>query len=189
MSAAGKTLEREGEGPTGPLIRLFLQIKQILDWSGRLIAAASLLALFVVLLINVILRYFFGSGIAWAYEIHGLLLPWLVAGGLLMAASHGRNIAVTLLPEMLGVRWQRSIMIAVHLCALVISVSVVVSSTPILRAAQYQTFSTIPISQIWGYFSLIYAFGGMAVIAAIDAITLVLGRTTSDIELGNSSLS
>lgn len=189
MSGRTQSSEKAEEGPMAPLIRFMLRLKQVLDWSGRVIAAVSLCALFIVLLVNVVLRYFFDSGIAWAYEIHGLLLPWLVAGGLLMAAAHGRNIAVTLLPEMLGPQWYRPIMVAVHLCALVICVSILSSSAPILRAAQYQMYSTMPISQIWGYYSIIYAFGGMAFIAAADALALLLGHAVTEIDVSNSSLS
>lgn len=84
-----------------------------LEWSGKIIAAATLGVTFLALLVNVILRYTAGSGIPWSYEIHAILLPWLVAGGIVVAAARRRNIAITLLPEMTGPVTQRLVMLVV----------------------------------------------------------------------------
>ncbi|WP_245731053.1 TRAP transporter small permease [Rubrimonas cliftonensis] len=147
----------------------------LLDWSGRLIAVSCLGVMFAALLTNVVLRYAFGSGIAWAYEIHALLLPWLVAGGVVIAAARGRNITVTLVPELAGAGTARLLAIAAQLAVLAICLGVLQSSRPILKAAQFQTLSTLGVRQIWGYASLVYAFGGMGVIAALTALRLVAG--------------
>lgn len=58
MSGRTQSSEKAEEGPMAPLIRFMLRLKQVLDWSGRVIAAVSLCALFIVLLVNVVLRYF-----------------------------------------------------------------------------------------------------------------------------------
>lgn len=189
MTAHARRLLANGKGPPSPFLTSLITLKSILNWSGKSVAGFCLVFLFSVLFLNVILRYFFNTGITWAYEIHGLLLPWLVAGGLVMAAAQGRNIAITLVPDMLAPSAQRVLLIGVALVAFVISIGVLTSSTPILRAAQYQTYSTIKISQIWGYFSLIYAFAGMAIIAAIDVLALLLGHPTGEFDPGKSSLS
>jgi len=63
------------------------------------------------------------------------------------------------------------------------------SSQPILRASQFQTLSTLGIKQIWGYSSLVYAFGAMAIIAALDMVhVLATGASRID-DPTNSSLS
>lgn len=164
-------------------------ISTLLDWSGRIAAAACLGALFVALLVNVVLRYAFGSGIAWAYEIHALLLPWLVAGGIVIAAARGRNIAIALLPDMLGPSMQRALLLVIHTAILVISISVLWSSQPILKAAQFQTLSTLGVKQIWGYASLVYAFGAMATIAAVDILRAASGIDVMNHDPEHASLS
>lgn len=165
------------------------RIARIAEASAKLIAVACLGAMFVALLVNVILRYAFASGIPWAYEIHAVLLPWLVAGGVVIAAANGANIAVTLLPGLLGPRGGRVLLGVVQVAVLVISVSVLVSSQPILRASQFQTLSTLGIRQVWGYASLVYAFGGMALIAALDLVRVLIGGLDWDRAPGRSSLS
>jgi TRAP-type C4-dicarboxylate transport system permease small subunit len=169
----------DAKGARSPFLRAIEQVVGLLDFSGRLIAATLLGFMFVALLANVVLRYAFGSGIAWAYEIHALLLPWVVAGGMVIAAARGRNIVVTLLPDMLGPQAARLVGLVAQAAVAAICVGVLVSSQPILRASQFQTLSTLGVKQIWGYASLIYAFAGMALIAALEIVRLLAGGATT----------
>ena len=161
----------------------------VLDWSGQVIAALTLAFMFCALLVNVILRYVLNSGLPWASEIHAVLLPWMVAGGVVIAAARGRNIAITLLPDLMGAQGRRWLFVVVNLMILVIAASVLWSSQPILKAAQVQRLSTLGIKQIWGYSSLIYAFGGMAVIALLDMLRVLLERDVSPGDPTRTSLS
>ena len=179
----------EGRGRHRPLPHWVSGIATLFDWSGRLIAVLCLGFMFVALLLNVVLRYFFGSGIAWAYEIHALLLPWLVGGGIVIAAARGRNIAITILPDALTHRLRLRLLLAVNIVILAISISVLWTSQPILKASQFQTLSTLGVKQIWGYASLIYAFTGMAFIALIDILRLLAGEDPQDPDRTHASLS
>lgn len=190
MAAGDRTSPAEkGEGRQRPFLRWVAGVSTALDWSGRLVAVACLGFMFAALLINVVLRYAFGTGIAWAYEIHAVLLPWLVGGGIVIAAARGRNIAITLLPDMLNPRALRVVEIAIQIAIIAISISVLWSSQPILKASQFQTLSTLGIKQIWGYASLVYAFGAMAVIATVDILRVLGGADVIDHDPGHASLS
>lgn len=145
-----------------------------LDISARVIAVSALGVMFGLLLMNVVLRYIFTTGIPMAYEIHAVLLPWLVAGGLVVAAARNRNIAVTLLPDMVSPAFRRWIFIAVQVALLVIAVSIVWTAQPILRASTFQSLSTLGVKQVWGYASLPYSFACIAVIAMCDLLRLIL---------------
>lgn len=171
------------------LLRIANGLAAAVTASAKVIAVACLGAMFVALLMNVVLRYAFASGVPGAYEIHALLLPWLVAGGVVIAAANGANIAVTLLPGLLGPRAGQVLLLVVQAAILLISVSVLVSSQPILRASQFQVLSTLGIKQVWGYASLVYAFGGMSLIAVIDILRVLLGGLRWDASPGSGSLS
>ncbi|TGD62210.1 TRAP transporter small permease subunit [Tabrizicola sp. WMC-M-20] len=145
-----------------------------LDLSARVIAVAALGVMFGLLLMNVVLRYIFTTGIPMAYEIHAVLLPWLVAGGLVVAAAQNRNIAVTILPDLVSPNLRRWILITVQVALLVIAVSVIWSGQPILRASTFQSLSTLGVKQVWGYASLPYCFACIAVIAVCDMLRLIL---------------
>ena len=144
-----------GKGRSGPFLTALDMVIRALDLSGRLIAVGCLSFMFVLLLINVVLRYAAGDGIAWAYEIHALLLPWLVASGVVVASARGANIAITILPDVLSDGARRWIALLVHGLTLVICLSVLSSSQPILKASTFQTLATRGIKQVWGYYSLI----------------------------------
>lgn len=201
MRLSGETAspELDGEGrsrPSSLRSRAVLRLRSLLrafvtalDWSGCVIVIACLAFMFAALLTNVVLRYVAGSGIAWAYEIHAVLLPWLVAGGMVIATARRRNIAITLMADMLAGTAQRVLYVAIHAAILVICISVLWSSQPIMKAAQFQTLSTLGITQIWGYSSLAYAFAAMALIAAIEIVHALSGGDLSEQDLEHSSLS
>ncbi|MFN4131163.1 MAG: TRAP transporter small permease [Paracoccaceae bacterium] len=176
-------------GASPPVLRAVGGVATAVEFSGKVIAVACLAFMFVALLTNVILRYFFAGGIPWAYEIHAVLMPWLVAGGVVIAAANGANIAITLLPGMLNSRGAQILLVVVQVLILIISVAVLVSSQPILMASKFQRLSTLGITQVWGYASLVYAFGGMALLAAIDILRVILGGQTWDRDPASNSLS
>lgn len=178
MSTAGPSHDIQGGGPEAPAILQW--IVSALDTSGRVTCVITLTVLFVALLANVILRYFFGTGLHWAYDIHAILLPWMVAGGLILATVHNRNIAITILPEKLGEASGRALALLVLMLTLLISVFVVWSAFPIIKAAQYQKISSLGgISQLWGYASLVYGFGGVAILCLAEILALLMGRPLS----------
>ncbi|WMT91880.1 TRAP transporter small permease subunit [Pelagibacterium sp. H642] len=159
-----------------PFVVILKSAIAVLDYSGRIIGIASLTTMFVALLVNVVLRYAFGSGLAWAYEIHLLLLPWLVGAGVVVASAQGSQIAITLLYDLIGPRLGRWLLLFIQIAMVAISISILWTSSPILRAAGFQRLSTLGITQVWGYASLIYAFAGMGLIAFLDAVRLLVQR-------------
>lgn len=160
-----------------------------LDLSARVIAVSALGVMFSLLLMNVVLRYIFTTGIPMAYEIHAVLLPWLVSGGLVVAAAQNRNIAVTLLPDMVSRASRRWIFITVQVALLIIAVSIIWTGQPILRASTFQSLSTLGVKQIWGYASLPYAFACIAVIATCDLLRAFLRDDTLENDPTPKSLS
>ena len=59
----------------------------------------SMVAIFVILVANTVLRYARGSSLQWANEVPELLFPWMVMAGVVLAAVHGAHIATTFLME------------------------------------------------------------------------------------------
>lgn len=178
-----------GRGRHRPFLDWVRHAISVFEWSGKIIAVATLGFMFVALFINVFLRYSFGSGIPWAYEIHAVLLPWLVASGIVVAAARSRNIAISLLPDALQPGMQRALLIAVNIAIIIIAVTVLWSSQPILKASQFQKLSTLGIRQVWGYSSLIYAFGAMAFIAALDILRVLFTDAPRPADPAHGSLS
>lgn len=88
-----------------------MAILQVID---RLIGAAcrgvlylTLAVVFVILSVNVALRYVAGTSLASASELPELLFPWMIMAGVVLAAQQGSHIAVVILTQKLGAarRW------------------------------------------------------------------------------------
>lgn len=159
-----------------------------LDYLAATLVVVTLSAMFLALLVNVFLRYVFSTGIPWAYEIHSILFPWLVAGGAVMAAVRGRNIAVTAAVRLLPETGRRIVALVVHVIIVVMAVAVIDTSFPIVMASRFSVLAETRIPQIYGYVSLLFGFGLIALISLMDAVRLLLGEHTPDTEPGQSAV-
>ena len=165
--------QNNGSGFGRSLLTPLGYVEKVVEWSGMLIIVSTLAFTFVTLLVNVFLRYVFSSGIAWAYEINLLSFPWLVAGGIAVASVRGWHISVDALVSIFPAGLRRLFVILVSLSIIVISVSVLMTSGPIIRASKFQRLSEIPVSQYYGYISLYYAFGTMTIMAVIELVRTI----------------
>lgn len=160
-----------------------------LGLSGKIIAAICLLVMFGALLVNVMLRYFFKSSLIWAYEVHSILLPWLIASSMVVAASLGRHIVIDLLPSLLSDFQRRILFICINLSIVLISITILWTGLPILRASQFQNIPTLGVTHFWGYLSLYYSFIGISIIAICDVVRLILGYKVNEADITMNSLS
>ena len=86
----------------------FIQIiERCIGAACRGVLYLTLAIVFVILSVNVALRYVAGTSIASASELPELLFPWLIMAGVVLAAQHGSHIAVVILTQKLGAarRW------------------------------------------------------------------------------------
>lgn len=86
---------------------LIQAVEDGIAWGCRVVLYVTLSVVFVILSVNVGLRYAAGTSIAWASELPELLFPWMILAGVVLAAQHGSHIAVVLLTQKLGAarRW------------------------------------------------------------------------------------
>ena len=96
---------------------------------------------------------------------------------------------MALLPGLLPGSARLALALAVHAVVLAVSASVLYTGQPILRASQFQTLTTLGVKQTWGYASLVYAFGGIAAVAALGLARLALGVDAARDDPAASSLS
>ena len=68
----------------------------------RIILYVTTVVLFLVLSINVFLRYLAGNSLSSAGEIPELIFPWLVMAGVVLASQHGAHIAISWLVDKLS---------------------------------------------------------------------------------------
>jgi TRAP-type C4-dicarboxylate transport system permease small subunit len=83
---------------------LVFRLEQIVEW----LMALALFVMVVLVFGNVVLRYAFDSGIAWAEEVARLMFVWLIFLGAILALRHHAHIGV----EMLQARLPRKARLA-----------------------------------------------------------------------------
>lgn len=73
----------------------------------RAVLYLTLAVTFLILSVNVALRYALGSSLSWASELPELLFPWIIMAGVVLAGQGGSHIAVVILTQRLGAsrRW------------------------------------------------------------------------------------
>ena len=86
---------------------LFKAVDAVIAWWCHAVLYVTLSVVFVILSVNVVLRYAAGSSLAWASELPELMFPWMIMSGVVIAAQHGSHIAVVILTQKLGAarRW------------------------------------------------------------------------------------
>lgn len=97
--------------PARGLPRLLLTAAATLDHCiGALcrgVLYVTLSIVFLILSINVGLRYVAGTSLSWASELPELLFPWLIMAGVILAAQHGSHIAVVIVTQRMGASLRR----------------------------------------------------------------------------------
>lgn len=74
-------------------------IERVVVGLCRLMLWISTAVIFVILVVNTLLRYATGSSLQWANEVPELLFPWLVMSGVVLAAAHGAHITTSFLMD------------------------------------------------------------------------------------------
>jgi TRAP-type C4-dicarboxylate transport system permease small subunit len=86
---------------------LFKAVDTLIAWWCHAVLYVTLSVVFLILSVNVCLRYAAGTSLAWASELPELMFPWMIMSGVVIAAQHGSHIAVVILTQKLGAarRW------------------------------------------------------------------------------------
>lgn len=92
---------------SGPSNGVLGAVDTVIGALCRVVLYLTLSVVFVILTINVGLRYMAGTSLAWASELPELMFPWMIMAGVVLAAQHGSHIAVVILTQKLGAsrRW------------------------------------------------------------------------------------
>ena len=102
MNATEHTPANPERGSPSPLIASFARIDSVIGLACRSVLYLTMSIVFVILSINVGLRYIAGSSLSWASELPELLFPWMIVAGVVLAAQHGSHIAVVIITQRLA---------------------------------------------------------------------------------------
>ena len=130
----------------------------------RVVLWLSTSVIFLILVVNTILRYATGSSLEWANEVPELLFPWLVMAGVVIAAQQGAHIATTFLMEAIAPAARR---VVAALSWLVVAAMYGTLSVATFRMLEIVHDEKSPILQVPGSITYGCVMGGMALLAAL----------------------
>jgi TRAP-type C4-dicarboxylate transport system permease small subunit len=130
----------------------------------RVVLWLSMAVIFVILVVNTVLRYVTGSSLQWANEVPELLFPWLVMSGVVIAAQSGAHIATTFLMEALPAAGRRILTTVAWLVVAVLYATLTVATFRMLEIVHDEKS---PILQLPGSITYACVMGGIALLSVL----------------------
>ena len=147
---------------------LFKAVDSVIAWWCHAVLYVTLSVVFVILSVNVVLRYAAGSSLAWASELPELMFPWMIMSGVVIAAQHGSHIAVVILTQKLGAA-RRWVLTAASLVVAGLYLGLAYAAWPVFEiAADERT----PIMQVPGSVSVGCLMLGFVMLAIVTLLRL-----------------
>lgn len=161
MNAAHST----GVDAKGGVAGLAGWVDRLLVLLSVAVAITSLVAMFVSLMVEVIVRYATDQGLGWPTEMPNILFPWLVMSGIVLAAQRGQHIAVTAINGWLGRSGNRVLLLGQQVLVAATFFYLAWIGLGVVEITGGEEFPVTGISARWAYMALIVGFVGLGVTA------------------------
>jgi TRAP-type C4-dicarboxylate transport system permease small subunit len=136
-------------------------------------ALVSTLALFVVISIDVIVRYVTHSSLGWANEMPNLLFPWMTMAGIVIAAQWGRHVAVELAVRQMPERIGRIVVALSQIPIAATFIYLAWTGIEIIEITAGELYPVMRVPTSWAYLSMPIAFVLLAVTALTTAVRVM----------------
>jgi TRAP-type C4-dicarboxylate transport system permease small subunit len=142
--------------------------------AATVVSMAALVALFLALGAEVVVRYLTTQGLGWPSEMPNLLFPWLVMGGVVLAAQRGAHIAVTIVLGKLGRPAARVLLLAMQGVVAATFFHLAYIGLAVIEITGAEVYPVTGVSARWAYLSLIVGFAGVGLTAATTFVRVLL---------------
>lgn len=159
---------------TGPAASVVKWVDGTIVVTSTVIAIASLVIMFASLMAEVIVRYLTNQGMGWPTEMPNILFPWLVAGGVVLAAQRGQHIAVTAVLGLLGRTGNRVLLLGHQLLAAAAFFYLAWVGLDVIEITGSEIYPVTGLAARWAYLALIVGFVGLGITALTTFVHLLL---------------
>ncbi|MEI4487422.1 TRAP transporter small permease [Frigidibacter sp. MR17.14] len=165
-----------------PALRLANAIGKVIDVVAMTIAIACIVVMFFSLMLEVIVRYVTHTGLGWPNEIPNLLFPWLIMGGIVLAAQRGAHIAAEAIRGFLSPVQLRILMMGIHLLVAVAFAFLAQLSLQVIAITRMQVFPITGLGQSWAYMSMLFGFWGIALSSLVNLVRVAFAADPSAVQ-------
>ena len=171
MSPATQPNHTGGVGLVGTVA---LGVDTALSATAIAVVILSLVTMFLALMAEVVVRYLTSQGMGWPSEVPNILFPWLVMGGVVLAAQRGQHIAVTALLGVLGRTGNRILLLSLQVLTAVTFFYLAFVGLDVLEITGTEVFPVTGLTVFWAYLALIGGFLGLGITALTTFVHLLL---------------
>lgn len=155
-------------------------LTQLVRWVDSAIVAMSVVAVITALVVmfgslmaEVVVRYLTNQGMGWPSEMPNILFPWLVMGGIVLAAQRGQHIAVTAIQGWLGRGANRALLIAHQVLIAATFFYLAWVGLAVIEITGSEIYPVTGLSAKWAYMSMIVGFVGLGLTALTTMVQLL----------------
>jgi TRAP-type transport system small permease protein len=155
-----------------------LLIDHVRHWTLKAIGwllAMLLAAMVAVTFVQVIKRYGFDSGLAWAEEFCRYCFVWIVFLGSVPAFDRGLHIGVDLITARLATRYRRIAAIGAELLVVTFCAVIVYASIPVLQVNALQVSPALEIQMSVVYAVIPISMGLICVLGVLRIVRILMG--------------
>jgi TRAP-type C4-dicarboxylate transport system permease small subunit len=140
-------------------------VDKAITLAATAISITALVAMFLALCAEVIVRYVTKTSLGWPTELPNFMFPWLVMSGIVLAAQHGAHISVTLLLGKLGRGATRGLLLGMQVVAALTFFYLAWVGLAVLEITGSEVYPVTGVSARWAYLALIAGFAGVGITA------------------------
>lgn len=177
--------ESSSEASRGPFVTWLVGVRRVFYWVGGFVVFVTTIVIGSTLAAGVVVRYLLDSSLAWSNELPVILFPWLIMGGVVMAAATHQHLGVDFFLRRLSDTIARFIAVAVQLLIVALMGSLIHQSFTILGYMQYQHTPVLGWPASWSFYSMPVGAAGVLVLTLVDLVGLISGREPVIAELGS----
>jgi TRAP-type transport system small permease protein len=161
---------RDGTRPTGdsragPFPKVLWATDTAVTLLATALSVSAMVALFLALSGDVMVRYFTTRSLGWPSEMPNLLFPWLVMGAIVLAAQRGQHVAVTIILPLLRRPVVRVLLLAMQVLVALTFFYLAYIGLAVIEITATEVYPVTGISAKYAYFALIFGFVGIGITA------------------------
>lgn len=151
-------------------------VDTVIAVAATVVSILALVSLFLSLGAEVVVRYLTTQGLGWPSEMPSLLFPWLVMGGVVLAAQRGAHISVTLTLSLLGRSASRVLLLAIQVVIAATFFYLAYIGLDVIEITGTEVYPMTGVSARYAYLSLIVGFVGVGLTAVTTFVRLLLAE-------------
>jgi TRAP-type transport system small permease protein len=152
-----------GDSRAGPLPKVLWATDTAVTLLATTLSVSAMVALFLALSGDVVVRYLTTCSLDWPSEMPNLLFPWLVMGAIVLAAQCGQYVAVTVILPHLRRPVARVLPLAMQVLVALTFLYLAYIGPSVIEIAATEVFPVTGISAKYAHLASIFRFVGIGI--------------------------